>query len=163
MAFATRVGAGWSSFGNSVRQIVSERGLPLTRTTLQQVGATLVQDNPEELCNHVLKEAKSASTSMSVIDGVRHVKILEQLRVMVAPRSVACVFIDAPIDLRLKRIQERDGASAAQFMELEKHSTEVEVQVLLKRHANIVVTNLSSIDKCVDQIVSWAVETKTVQ
>lgn len=159
-AFAARLGVGWSSFGNAVRQIVSERGLPLTRTTLQQMGATLVQDHPEDLCSQVLKEAKSASASMSVIDGLRHVKILEQLRVMVTPRSVACVFIAAPIDLRLKRILERDGASAAQLMELEKHSTEVEVQAVLKRHADIVVTNSSSIDNCVDQIVSWALHIK---
>jgi dephospho-CoA kinase len=159
-AFAARIGAGWNSFGNTVKQIVDEAGLPLTRETLQRVGEELVQKNPTEFCNRVISGAQLGSATPVVIDGIRHISILELLRSLIFPRSFACIYVESPLQLRLQRVKQRDGVSVERLAVLEKHSTEVEVQKQLRDRADLIIQNSDSLEQCVNEIRDWAAEKK---
>src|SRR5262245_26710720 len=77
------------SFGDQVRAEAARRGLSQTRQVLQNLGQSLVQTAPIEFCKAVLSQAHWKHDTSIVIDGVRHVLILDSLRTLVAP--VDCV------------------------------------------------------------------------
>src|ERR1022692_651447 len=130
--FATRVGATWNGFGSTVRKIALERGLATDRESLQCLGAVLIKDETVIFCSRVIELAVNAPNKPAVIDGLRHLTILQELRHMFNPRKVVCMYIDTPLAIRLERVKKRDDISPKQLAKLEMHSTEVEVEHQLK-------------------------------
>jgi dephospho-CoA kinase len=101
IAFAGRIGAGKSSvakaladhlgwklasFGAYVRTVVSSRGLSLSRESLQAVGEELEAKDTTALCRAVLNAAFWQPGEPLVIEGIRHVRVLEILKTLVAPQ-----------------------------------------------------------------------------
>ena len=154
--FAATIGGTWNSFGNAVRTVAVERGVPTDREGLQRLGAELVANERSSFCRRVVGQPSSDSEKPVVIDGLRHFEILEELRVVANPRNVVCVYVDAPLAIRLQRVNARDGLSADQLAKLQKHSTEVEVEQRLKSIADFCADNQSSPQQCVESILSWA-------
>jgi dephospho-CoA kinase len=155
-SFATQISAGWNSFGTTVREVALERGLPTNRESLQDLGAKLVQRERSLLCRRAIGKAMNVPGSPTVIDGLRHIDILEELRLVVSPQQLVCVYVNTPRDVRLERVKQRDGLSAEQLADLERHSTEVEVELNLKKVADFIADNQHSVEQCVDAIVQWA-------
>jgi|ERR1017187_951538 dephospho-CoA kinase len=153
--FATKHGATWSGFGATVREIALERGLATDRGSLQCLGATLVKNEAGTFCRRVIALTARASDKPAVIDGLRHIAILQELRHILNPRKVVCIYVDAPLTIRLERVKKRDGLSPDQLARLEMHSTEVEVEHRLKGIADFVVDNQKSVAECVDSIMDW--------
>ena len=94
VAFAGRIGAGKSSisqvlagdlrwkfahFGTFVRKTASKRGLDVSRESLQAVGEELEATDAEAFCRAVLDDAGWNLGEPAVVDGIRHVRILETL------------------------------------------------------------------------------------
>lgn len=154
--FAARIGATWNSFGSTTREIAKERGLPSTRQALQALGADLVANEQSKFCGRVLGAALRETDKPGVIDGLRHARILSCVRKIVDPRHVAVIYVDAPVEVRLQRVKLRDGLSEAQLAELDRHSTEVEVEQKLKALADFVADNSGTTELCVSEIVRWA-------
>jgi dephospho-CoA kinase len=153
--FASTIGAGWSGFGTVVKEIAVERQLPISREELQILGATLVRNERTSFCRRVITKATEACKNIAVIDGLRHVDVLEELRSLVGKGELLCVYVDAPQAVRLARVKTRDGLSAERIAELEKHSTEIEV-TNLKEVADFIASNVGSVEDCVASIVEWA-------
>src|SRR6266852_1814791 len=84
-AFAQVIGSAWNSFGATVREIAAERGLPLNRESLQEIGAAEVSKNRITFCRRVIDRAGADPRQGIVIDGLRHIDILEELRRAGAP------------------------------------------------------------------------------
>src|SRR5438876_3855719 len=103
--FAARTGAGWTSFGRTVAEIAMERGLTTDRQKLQELGAKLVTEERGSFCKEVVARAKHARGGTVVIDGVRHLAVLEELRSGVSPCNLICVYVDSPRALRLERVK----------------------------------------------------------
>lgn len=154
VAFAGRVGAGkssvavalaadlgwhFASFGSFVRKIATNRGIEHTRDSLQVIGEELEANDPGGFCRGVLDDAGWYPGESAVVEGVRHVRIWETLKDMVAPQPIFLVYLEAPEELRRARLQER-GAQEANYLEkVEAHSTERDVIAELPHLANLVM------------------------
>jgi dephospho-CoA kinase len=154
--FAEIVGAKRNSFGSTVREIAIERGLPVSRGDLQALGALLVASERDGFCRRVVAIALNDLASPIVIDGLRHVEVLAELKRIVNPRMVRCIYVDAPPLVRLERVGLRDGLSQSALAELERHSTEVEVEQHLRARSDYIAENSGSLEDCVNGLVSWA-------
>jgi dephospho-CoA kinase len=154
--FASTAGAGWSGFGATVKEIALERHLPISREDLQVLGANLVEKECSSFCRRVIFKAREGQQGASVIDGLRHIRVLKELRSIVGCDPLVCVYVDAPQPLRLERVKARDGVSHEKLAELEKHSTEIEVNNRLKEVADFVANNGGSVEDCVASIVQWS-------
>jgi dephospho-CoA kinase len=154
--FAERIGAKRNSFGGTVREIATERGLPVGRTDLQALGAILVASERDGFCRRVVAVALNDVLSTVVIDGLRHVEILAELKRIVDPRIVRCVYVDAPLSIRLERVRLRDGLSQSELVELQRHSTEVEVEQHLRAKSDYIADNSQTVGDCVERVIEWA-------
>ena len=155
IAFAGRMGAGkssvsaplaadlrwkFASFGAFVRKTAGERGMDTSRESLQAVGAELEANDAVLFCRSVLDEAGWSAGESAVVEGIRHVRILNTLKSLVAPQPVFLVYLEAPEELRRTRLQER-GAQEAQYLtRAEAHSTERDVIAELPQLADLVLS-----------------------
>lgn len=152
---AERVGARWNSFGNTVKRIARERGIPVEREALQALGAELVSNSPEALCERVISEAEPSSGCGVVLDGLRHTVILKHLRQSLLPSLLIPIFVDVDEAVRLDRIKRRGGLSIEELRRLESHSTEVEVMAALRKSAQLRVDNSGTPANAVEEILIW--------
>jgi dephospho-CoA kinase len=154
--FAEQIGAKRNSFGSTVREIAVERGLSINRVGLQSLGAFLVASERDGFCRRVVSIALNNPASPIVIDGLRHIEILMELKRIVSPRTVRCIYVDASPSIRLERVRLRDGLSQSELAKLERHSTEVEVEQHLRAQADFIAENSNSLGECVQGLVEWA-------
>jgi cytidylate kinase len=152
---AERVGARWNSFGNTVKRIAQERGLPMEREALQALGEELVSNSPKAFCQRVISEAEPSSGRGLVLDGLRHTVILKHLQQSLLPSLLIPVFVDVDEPVRLDRIQRRGGLSIEDLRRLESHSTEVEVMAALRSLAQLRVNNSGTPGSAVEEILIW--------
>jgi cytidylate kinase len=139
-AFAAELGWKFASFGSFVRKTASERGMDSSRESLQAIGAELEANDAAMFCRAVLDDAGWNAGEPAVVEGIRHVRIWETLKDLVAPQPVFLVYLEAPEDLRRARLQER-GAQEAHYLErAETHSTERDVISKLPQLANLVLS-----------------------
>lgn len=142
LAFSGRIGSGKStlagevaqalgwrtaSFGQYLREVAKSQGLEESREVLQELGARLVEKDPEQFCQEVLTYSGWQSGEPLVIEGVRHAEIVNALSRVVAPLPVRLVFIDISDDVRLKRLRKIEGSATDRLKMLESHSTERDV------------------------------------
>ncbi len=137
---ATTLGWPRASFGDYVRETALSRGFdPEDRSVLQEIGELLVRD-PDVFCRSVLARFGFVHGQGFVIDGIRHLEVLEELRRAVAPQEVCLIYVEAPetaIHRRLMEERVEDGKIDA----WEQHSTETQVQGSLAGLAELVVQN----------------------
>lgn len=138
---ANHLGYPWVSFGDYVRALAKKNGLSATRDVLQDFGASLVKNKCEKFCKSVLNQADWHPGMNIILDGVRHVKILETIKQITAPSVVLLVYVDTSEKERKKRILLSRNTNLSDFKQHESHSTEIDVKIKLKKLANIVVVN----------------------
>ena len=103
IAVANALACGYASFGGYLRDLVVNRGGdPDCRQTLQDLGQHLVQQDAESFCRNVLARADFVPGGDFVLDGVRHVQVLEHLDRIAAPSDVRLIFLKADTELRGK-------------------------------------------------------------
>ena len=135
-AIGRRLGWPSGSFGEYVRSTARARGLAQDRQTLQNLGASLLSQNIDGFCRAVLGDAGWDSGQSVVLEGVRHIEVLDCLRHIASPGPVALIFIDVPEDERRKRLEERSGE--LDIEKAQEHSTEAQAD-LLREAADLVV------------------------
>ncbi|MDQ3694453.1 MAG: AAA family ATPase [Chloroflexota bacterium] len=134
-------------FGDYVRQVARSRGLDDSRQVLQNVGASLVDGGVDRLCRAVLSQADWRPGTSLVIDGVRHVEVMESLRRLVAPSELRLVFVAVDDPTRLSRLVTEDIADKHDLDRVDDHSTEAQVRSALPTIADLVVTGGGSPDE----------------
>jgi len=147
---------GWPrvSFGDYVRGVARQRGLDQTRETLQEVGAELVAGNVEDFCRRVLGQAEWSSEESLVVDGVRHVEVMDAIRSMAAPSVSVLVFVDVGRAERKRRVLER-AIGDISFENAERHSTEIQVGGRLREAADMVIDGRQPVDIVVRDVVEF--------
>jgi dephospho-CoA kinase len=123
---------GWPrvSFGDYVRSVADEKGLPPSREALQDLGAALIAAGWDEFVRAVLGQARRGEDQGIVIDGIRHHMAIATLRTAVAPLRLCIVYLDASDVTRLGRLTERGVADSSELARIDSHSTELEVHEL---------------------------------
>jgi cytidylate kinase len=138
---ASRLGWKRASFGDYVRSIALQRRLQSNRDVLQAIGEELEAHDSVLFCNAVLASVGWRTGDPLVIDGVRHVRILDNLRDIVAPRQLLFVYLEAEDTTRRARLAERESASTKLLTAVEDHSTELDVISRLPGLADLRVSN----------------------
>ena len=156
IGFAGRIGAGKSSassalaatlgwprasFGSLVRTIAAERGLDVSRETLQAIGEGLEAADPIGFCRAVLSSVDWQPGTPVVIDGIRHVRILQILKDLILPIPFFFVYLEAPAELRRSRVVSRGDFNSSRIGEVEAHSTERDVVGVLQKMADLTITS----------------------
>lgn len=88
-----------------------------------------------------------------MIDGIRHVEILELLEQLITPDRLIHVHVEAPDQVRQSRIETRNrSGEGADLATLESHSTERQVLDGLPQRAAIVVNSGDDMESIVSSI-----------
>jgi len=152
---ATRLSAPRVSFGGYLRKLAQQRGLEVTREILQDLGNQLVSDNVRAFCEEVLKEQPWQEGRPLIIDGVRHVEVLDTLRDMVAPAEEYLIYIQVDRTTQWKRLAQDELRHEKPLEELEQHPTEVQVRSKLPDRAALVLDVTQAPEELTQKVIEF--------
>lgn len=146
---ADRLGASWTGFGDFVRATAAGLGSdPSSREILQDLGARLIRENGIAwLCSQVIARASWDEQRALVIDGVRHIQVLEEIIHQVAGHPTVLV--------HLAFEGARPGLDAEARQRAEQHSTERDVLDALPSKADLVVSADAPLEAVVDAVLNF--------
>lgn len=139
----------YASFGKYVSKEADKRGLAISRETLQDLGQSLVDSDVQGFCSNVLQECGWQSGTPLVIDGVRHLRVLDALKTIVEPCKFAPVFLN--IGSHDTRWTKTELPHTKPLDQLAKHPTEHELAALRER-AGVIISCEQAIDKVIGHI-----------
>lgn len=143
------------SFGNSVRSIAQRRGLENSRETLQDIGESLVENDCRQFCWSVLNQVDWIPGQNLVVDGIRHVKVLNEIRKIVLPSELSLIYIQVNEAIRFSRLKNRPSDDLDHLAQIGKHSTEEHVKKLLLERADLVVNGNHELNRIIEVILKW--------
>lgn len=147
---------GWKyvSFGDYVRVVACQRGMGNSREALQNLGTSLIEElGRNNFCRSVLAQVNWTTGEDLVLDGIRHVEILDSLREVTKPSEVSLVFIkveESDIKARASGkhpVQDRSRVG--------RHSTEEQVHSTLSDLADLNVDGRKPVEDLVREAVMW--------
>ncbi|MCH8247918.1 MAG: AAA family ATPase [Bacteroidetes bacterium] len=144
-----------ASFGDYVRFVAIERGMEPTRANLQTIGAQLVDEDPTGFVSAVLQHAGWIKEEPIIIDGLRHIVILETLRQLLSPLSLKLILVTVGDDVRGERLKSRSDGLAECLQVVEAHSTEQDVRGDLLAFADLSVDGSKPLNQLVVEVVEW--------
>lgn len=142
------------SFGSYVRLIAREQGKSESREVLQQIGQSLIDGGIPSFCSSVLGQVEWHPGQALVIDGIRHVDIVTELRRTVQPSVFRLVYVSLDQAIRGSRLRETEAGS---LEVLDQHSTEVEVFATLPQLADLTIDGERGVDELVAEIQAWLI------
>lgn len=89
-----------------------------------------------------------------IVDGVRHLEVVQTLRRLVAPCVITLIYINLDKEDHTIRLKSKGITGSAEIQAIEKHSTEVQVARLLSS-ADLVLDGDKPVDELVNEIVAW--------
>lgn len=168
IAFSGKVGSGkttlsiqlahilewnWISFSNFIRKVAKENNLGEDRRTLQDLGAHLLEQDLESFCINVLNQIEWQNTPF-IIDGVRHIEVLEFLKKTVEPTPFLHIHIAIDRRSQIERLGQRMSESnSIEF--IEEHSTESQIQQILPESADLILNSAQPIDQLIEDILKF--------
>lgn len=171
LAFAGQIGSGKSSvsravakelrcryvsFGDYVREVARLRGLGSERVTLQDLGASLIQDRGwDQFCLAVLAQADWSPGEPLVIDGIRHSEAVYTLQRLIAPSSLVLVYIDVDEAIQARRLESRGTTHSRDLHRIKAHPTERQVAALAEI-ADLIVDGGKTLEQLAREITDWA-------
>lgn len=126
----SRLAAKRASFGEYLRGEARRVAIMPFIEGLQNLGQRLVSTEPASFVEMVLRAADWDRTGILVIDGIRHIEILDTLRSLLSPIPVQLVLISVASPFRKKRLEGR-GENVTDFEQLDAAETEVQIFGLL--------------------------------
>jgi len=152
-ALADRLGWPTASFGDYVREQARRRGLDLgSRKVLQDLGQSLVEENPERFLAEALEWMDYDAAAGLVLDGLRHESVWQALRARsekLPERPVVLLFLDTPEDVRHARLRDR-GLDDAAIATADGHRAEQDLTAHLRAAADHRLTGLGSVSELVE-------------
>jgi hypothetical protein len=134
------------SFGDYLRRVARERGLEITRGSLQRLGLLLVTSDARRLCEGVLGQCPCDPGRPFVVDGVRHTEVLDHVREIVAP---------APVFLQRVRLENDPLSQGRSLDDLESHPTERQVRTILPERAALVLDGSQDPDDLTKKVIQF--------
>lgn len=143
------------SFGNYVRSIAQRRGLENSREILQDIGESLVENDCRQFCWSVLNQVDWIPGQNLVVDGIRHLKVLNEIRKIVLPSELSLIYVQVDEAIRFSRLKNKPSDDLDYLAQIEKHSTEEQVKKLLLERADLVVNSNYELDRIIEVILKW--------
>jgi dephospho-CoA kinase len=94
------------SFGDVVRRYAQAAGLPLARATLQDTGVRLIVEGWPRFVDELLSELPP-DADVLIVDGVRHVEVVDELRGRFPGAALRLIFLYADDATAHARLTER--------------------------------------------------------
>lgn len=118
------------------------------------MGEELEGADVNRFCRAVVDWAEWRPGSSLVIDGIRHVQVLENLRSLVKPTPLILVFVETDDSRRTSRLAERGEGEGedARLGLVESHSTEQDVLESLPKLADVRLAADDSTDSAVERL-----------
>ena len=154
-AIAAALSWKYASFGDYVRARAKDDQRPLTTTALQELGEALVKSDRESFCRAVLRAGDWRRGDSIVVDGVRHLEVLETLKTIASHDSVLLVLVEADPNTRLERLRERGSITRNQVQSQDQHSTAREIDSSLPQVADLVLDGRRPLRDLVETTLSW--------
>jgi hypothetical protein len=82
----------------------------------------------------------------AIIEGVRHVRVADELSSLALPGRFVLVFLDVPEDVLLGRLPGKGIMDPDALKRFEAHSTEVEVRTALRAKADLVLNGAQDVE-----------------
>lgn len=128
------------SFGAEVRRYARENGdNHEDRSILQQLGQALVLTECEEFVRRVLAQQRNPGKGRLIVEGVRHLEVLIELKKQVGSRRLHLVHVVTPGSTREQRVMERDGVERRVAARYDNDITEAQVARILPQYAGLTV------------------------
>lgn len=138
-AVAEQLGFQRASFGDYVRKLLSEAGGNTeSRTELQDLGQSLVQNDLRGFCQGLLTNVGYKPGTSLVIDGIRHVDILDELTSIFGSKKVTLIHLEIGEDLRKLRVELR-GDDPSEFGAAFIHPVERDTLSALPKRASTII------------------------
>lgn len=153
-SIAERFAIGWNSFGTEVKRLARSRGLQTDRSTLQELGAALVEGHSDLLIKSVIDNCSRSANAGLVIEGLRHVRIWYQLKARLQAIHTFLIYVDCSPAVRVARLMDRDKVNREQIDAIESHSTESELESLINL-ADLVVKNEGAVETTFSEVEAF--------
>ena len=154
---AVRLVAPRVSFGDYLRGLVRDRGLEMTREVLQDLGDKLVRHDVRRFCEDVLKQQPWEPGKPLIIDGVRHVEVLDSLGEILSPAKSYLIYVNVDRTTQTKRLKDDPLPHKKTLDELEKHPTEQQVRSKLPDRAALVLDGTQDPEELTQKVIAFLV------
>ena len=134
---AQRLGWPHDGYGDTIRAIATARGLPASRSILQQLGVELADADWGTFTRLVLDHARWAPRQPLILDGLRHLPAVTALREAIAPLPGIIIYLDVPAGTALTRARRRDQATGPGAVDV-RHATELGLPTV-RDHADLII------------------------
>ena len=174
VCFSGKIGSGKSSisrglskalrrprvgFGDYLRTELQRRGGdPECRSELQDIGQSLVEQDPEGFSQSVLSLARFQPGGDLLVDGIRHLEILSIVQRLVWPSRVRLIYLCTDETMRFERLRSRSGG-ASDLAGADQHLVEAEIAPLQGVADAVFYTGDSvgdAIGRCRCVIAAWS-------
>ena len=135
------------SFGDYIRAVARQQKQDSeSRPVLQNIGESLIAQGWPAFCRNVLATISWQPGNPAVIDGIRHVEAVDNLRAIVVPLGFVLVHVKIDDDRQLHRVRLEQGTLES-LGGLELHSTEADVKSRLPELADLLVDGARPIEE----------------
>jgi adenylate kinase family enzyme len=152
---ANRLDAPRVSFGEYLRRIARKKGQALTREALQNLGEKMVTNDVRGFCKNVLNQQPWQAGKPLIVDGVRHVEILDALGEILAPVRAYLIFINVDRTTQTKRLKDDPLPHRKSLDELEMHPTEQQVRSKLPDRAALILDGTHDSDELTQKVIEF--------
>ena len=157
VALAHRLGWPRVGFGDYVRLEATRRELdPGSREVLQKLGESLLRQDLDGFCKAVLGQTDRASDGGLIVDGVRHVAVLDALHRLVSPTPVRLIYLAGSDKARQLRLAAAGRWEQDVMTKAEGHSTEADILTVLPRKADVTVDADRDFDIVLADTIAYA-------
>lgn len=138
---AKRLGWQYARFSDYIRRYAAASGEnPDDRGVLQRLGQALVQNHLEDFVRNVLELAAWKPGDNLILDGLRHVEVVVELRRQLGSGAdLRVVHMVVGMESRAARSKAIEGLQEAAFMLYDKDATEAQIERVLPPYADLVL------------------------
>ena len=158
IALAHRLGWPYVGFGDYVRSEAVRQGLdPESREVLQRLGQDLLRQDLDGFCRAVLAQSDRAPRQGLIVDGVRHIAVLDTLRRLLAPIPVRLIYLAVSNDVRQLRLDAAGRCAGCDAAGAEDHPSEMLAALSLPATADAVLDGNRDLDAVVADALACVV------
>lgn len=119
---------------------------------MQRLGAKLIEDDIYSFCEKVLSQTKWKPGEPLIIDGIRHIEVADTLSKIIKPSRLFLIYLEAAESIVKSRIGNEKFLNAKKVA---SHSTEIQVEKVLKHRCHLVIDSGDSLDRSEKKIIDY--------
>lgn len=139
------------SFGSYVRHVAATQKLSDDFPTLQTLGQSMVDEDPASFVSAVLDHSDCGVQDNLILDGMRHVEVLDALQESVAPDLVQLVLVK----VSQEELASRHENIGLDISEVLAGPAEQQVQSTLAERATLVVDGSGPVENAIDDVLTF--------